>query len=218
MGSVALAEQFNKTLLYDGLDGLPSLVEDAVALARKMAFPFSCVPDQGRLLHLLAGGRDGGRIAETGTGCGVGLAWMTSAVGAATQLISIEADAKRAKACQQIFARFANVTVLHGDWREIIAHGPFDLLVLDGGGAGKREDDPPANPTELLKPGGTVELDDFHPPVERWPPTERSAADGYGRNLDRARDYWFNHPDLLTTEFRVHPRVSAVVGMRRGNA
>ena len=105
---------------------------------------------------------------------------------------------------------------MQGDWRQIIPHGPFDLLVLDGGGGGKRADDPPADPSELLVPGGTVVLDDFHPPMEGWPPADWSAEDGYGRNIDRSRDYWFNHPDLLTTEFRVHPMVSAVVGVRKG--
>ena len=47
--------------------------------------------------------------------------------GAANQLISVEADARRAMACQEIFAPFDNVGVLHGDWRKIIPHGPFDL-------------------------------------------------------------------------------------------
>lgn len=107
--------------------------------------------------------------------------------------------------------------MLLGDWREIIPLGPFDLMVLDGGGGGKRADAPPADPSALLKPGGTVVLDDFHPPMERWPPlAEGAGEDAFGRDLDHARAYWFDHPDLLTTELRVHPMVSAVIGARRG--
>ena len=211
-----MADEFSKTALYDHWPDLPPLVAQAVDLAREREFIFSCTPEQGELLALLARGREGGRIAETGTGCGVGLAWMANAVSAATELISIELDEGRAKACQDLFAAFANITVLHGDWRAIIPYGPFDLLVLDGGGGGKRADDPPADPSELLVPGGTVVLDDFHPPMVGWPPAEWSSEDGYGRSTDQARDFWFHHPDLLTTEFRVHPLVSAVVGVRKG--
>ena len=207
---------FSKTALYDGLTGLPTLVEQAVALSRRMDFIFSCAPAQGRLLQVLAAGRSGGRVAETGTGCGVGLAWMVSAVDTGTTFVSVEIDDERAAACQALFAGYENVEILHGDWRRIIPRGPFDLVVLDGGGGGKRDNDPPANPTELLVPGGTVVLDDCHPALEQWPPDQRARKDQYGRDVDHARDYWFNHPDLLTTELRVDPLAGAIVGTRRG--
>ena len=51
--------------------------------------------------------------------------------GAATQLISVEADAKRAMACQEIFAPFDNVGVLHGDWRKIKTFGGPERLSGD---------------------------------------------------------------------------------------
>ncbi|MGW7523832.1 SAM-dependent methyltransferase [Streptomyces sp. NPDC054783] len=62
---------------YTGVDGLPALVSDALAAARSHRFPYSCRPEQGRLLHALAGGATA-RIGETGTGLGVGLAWLGS--------------------------------------------------------------------------------------------------------------------------------------------
>ncbi|MAG97278.1 MAG: class I SAM-dependent methyltransferase [Alphaproteobacteria bacterium] len=212
-----MADTIDKNTLYEGLD-VPPLVAAAVALARQNDFPFSCTPAQGRLLQVLAAGREGGRIAETGTGYGAGVAWMLTAVTANTELLSVEADGERAEASRELFTDHDNVTILHGDWREIVPFAPFDLLVLDGGGGGKREDDPPADPTALLVPGGSVVLDDFHPPAEGWPPAVQAGYDAYGRELDRAREYWFNHPDLLTTEFRVHPVASTIVGMRRGDA
>lgn len=85
---------------------LPALVVRAVAAARAHGFAFSCRPEQGRLLHLLAAGASQG-IAETGTGCGVGLAWLASA-----------------------FRDHPQVEILHGDWRRVEEHGPYDLLVL----------------------------------------------------------------------------------------
>ena len=57
---------------------MPPLVVRAVVLANELGFEYSCLPEQGRLLRVLAAGRAGGRIGETGTGCGVGLAWMVS--------------------------------------------------------------------------------------------------------------------------------------------
>ena len=140
------SDTFSKTALYAGRTDLPPMVTQAVALANRLGFISSCTPEQGELLRVLARGRAGGVIGETGTGCGVGLAWIASAVGPETRLVSVEIDAARAAACQALFAALPNVQVLHGDWRMIAGYGPFDLLVLDGGGGGKRADEVPADP------------------------------------------------------------------------
>jgi predicted O-methyltransferase YrrM len=179
-------DTFNKTALYAAWTDLPPLVAQAVALANTLGFISCCTPEQGEMLRVLARGRAGGVIGETGTGCGAGLAWMANAVGPETLLVSVEIDAVRAAACQALFATLPNVTVLHGDWRVIARYGPFDLLVLDGGGGGKRANDPPANPVGLLKPGGTLVLDDFHPPLECWP-EEAVPRDEDGRSTTVAR-------------------------------
>ena len=197
------------TAAYEAEMELPGLVRDAVALARSLDFGYSCLPSQGRLLQVLARGCRGGLIGETGTGCGVGLAWMVSAVDASTRLISVEVDPARAAATQALFRRHSNVTVLAGDWHAIAAHGPFDLLVLDGGGTGKKaEVDPqPADPHEMLLPAGTVVIDDFTP-CEEWPPT----IDG---EVDRVRLHWLEHPALRATEVRLTPSMSTVIARRR---
>ena len=82
------------TASYDGLTDLPSLVERAVDLARRLGFANSCRPEHGRLLHALAAGA--GTIGETGTGCGVGLAWLASGARPGTRLVSVEIDTERA--------------------------------------------------------------------------------------------------------------------------
>src|SRR6266536_2982316 len=64
---------------------LPGMVQAALRRAREMEFTNACLPEQGRLLELLARGRSGGRIGECGTGCGIGLAWMVSAASATTR-------------------------------------------------------------------------------------------------------------------------------------
>ena len=168
----------------------------------------------GRIVANLARGRRGGNLAETGTGYGVGLAWIASAVGAETTIVSVELDPARAAAEKALFADLPNVTVLQGDWRQIAVRGPFDLLVQDGGSGGKREDDPPADPAELLKPGGTLVLDDFHPPFEYWPEAD-APRDEFGRSVTKARAHWLQHPDLFASEVRVHPQMSVIVGTRK---
>src|SRR6185312_14196783 len=170
------------TAAYDGLTDLPPLVGRAVDLARRLGFANSCRPEHGRLLHALAAGA--GTIGETGTGCGVGLAWLASGARPGTRLASVEIDTERAGLVASLFADLPHLAVLPGDWREIYRAAPFDLLVLDGGGY-------PPDPEELLKPGGTVVID------------------------DQARMHWFTHPALDAAELRLAPDLAALVATRR---
>ncbi|RKN37913.1 O-methyltransferase [Streptomyces hoynatensis] len=177
---------------------LPPLVARAVKVAREQGFAYSCRPEEGRLLHALAGGAPA-RIGETGTGCGVGLAWLATAAGPNVRLVSVERDPLLAGLAREIFAHDPRVQVVCGEWREICGYGPFDLLVLDGGGGGKSGDEP-ADPGELLVPGGTVVIDDFTP----------------GRaEADPARRYWLEHPALRAVELRLAGDLSTLVGVRR---
>ncbi|MCV2464676.1 class I SAM-dependent methyltransferase, partial [Streptomyces sp. ICN988] len=159
---------------YRDDDGtLPALVVRAVAAARAHGFAFSCRPEQGRLLQLLAAGASHG-IAETGTGCGVGLAWLASGARPGTRLVSVERDAERVRVAREAFRDRPEVEILHGDWRRVEEHRPYDLLVLDGGGQAKG--DGAADPARLLAPGGTLVVDDFTP-ATTWPPLFDGAPD-----------------------------------------
>jgi len=86
--------------------------------------------------------------------------------------------------------------VLPGDWRELYRAAPFDLLVLDGG-----------DPEELLKPGGTVVIDDLTP-ASTWPPR-------FEGQVDQARMHWLTHPALDAAELRLAPDLAALVATRR---
>ncbi|MGW0458640.1 O-methyltransferase [Streptomyces tendae] len=182
---------------------LPALVALAVAAAHAHGFPHSCRPEQGRLLRLLAAGAPRG-IAETGTGCGVGLAWLASGAPPGTRLVSVERDAERVRVARQVFHGHQEVEILHGDWRRVEEHGPYDLLVLDGGGQAKG--DGAADAARLLTPGGTLVVDDFTP-ATTWPPL-------FGGVPDQARLHWLEHPALHATELRLAPDLSVVVGAR----
>ncbi len=186
---------------------LPPLVRRAVEAADAHGFPYSCRPEQGRLLALLAAGAPHA-IAETGTGCGVGLAWLTTGARPGVRLVSAERDPHRARIATQLFADCPQVTVLQGDWHRVEDHGPYDLLVLDGGGQAKTTDpDDAADPTRLLAPGGTLVVDDFTPSTT-WPPLHDGTP-------DHARLHWLTHPALYATELRLAPDLSVIVGTRQ---
>lgn len=183
---------------------MPPLVRRAVALAEDLGFANSCRLEQGRLLGALAAGFPAGLVGETGTGCGVGLAWMVASTSPQTRFVSIELDEERARRAGELFADAANVTVLNGDWSAVLERGPFDLLVLDGGSGKNREGDQPA--IEAVRIGGSIVIDDFTP-WSSWPPLLAGAPDD-------ARLFWLEHPSLVATDVRLADDLSCIVATR----
>ncbi|WP_432039140.1 O-methyltransferase [Streptomyces cucumeris] len=182
-------------------------VPPRVALAERAAtetgFTKSCLPDVGRLLRLTATAKPGGVIAESGTGSGVGTAWLHSGLGTGARLVTVERDEELARRAAGIFADDDRVSVLTGDWRLLERHAPFDVFFCDGGG--KR--DAREQVVELLAPGGVLVLDDFTP-SPHWPPR-------FEGEVDELRLFYLTHPDLDATEVLTTPTTSAVVAARR---
>jgi predicted O-methyltransferase YrrM len=181
---------------------LPPVVRAAAESAAAQGFEESCLPEHGRLLALLAAGVGPGLIGETGTGGGVGLAWLATGAAPGALLVGVGREPARAAAARSVFADRPAVRVLTGDWTELGAYGPFDLLVLDGGGQGKGSE-PPVDVATWVRPGGLVVLDDFTPTAS-WPPR-------YEGRVDTARLYWLTHPALLATELPVTPTTATIV-------
>jgi|SRR6266508_2445683 predicted O-methyltransferase YrrM len=195
------------TAAYDGRTGLPAQVQAAVELARAAQFPHSCLPEQGELLRLLARGMGPAVIGETGTGYGVGLAWLIAGAHPQAKVISIEREPQRAAAAAALFPDNPRVDVRVGDWPDLRAFGPFHLLVLDGGGQGK-QDEAPLDPTDWLRPGGLLVIDDFTPSTT-WPPR-------YAGQVDTARLHWLDHPDLHATQINVSPESATILATYTG--
>ena len=126
----------------------PGLVGRALALAERLRFEHSCAPAVGRLLAVLAGRVRGGLVGEIGTGCGVGSAWMASALAPDSSMLTVEINPAKARAAGELLADVPNVHVLEDDWHELLAYGPFELLFADGGKAKERE------PEALVGQGG----------------------------------------------------------------
>jgi predicted O-methyltransferase YrrM len=187
---------------YHALTATPALVQRALALAKRQQFASSCTPEVGRLLATLAAHVHHGIIGEIGTGCGVGTAWLASALAPTTRLVTVERDTTRATASRELFAALENVTVLHGDWRQILPHGPFDLLFAD---TPAKRDEPEAL-LATLRLGGLVVLDDLTP-EEHWPPS-------WCGQPDPVRDFWLNDPRLRATELLTTPTTAVIVATR----
>ena len=49
-------------------------------------------------------------------------------------LVSVELDPTPAEGARDLLGPARGVRVLQGDWRELLAYGPFDLPFADGGG------------------------------------------------------------------------------------
>jgi predicted O-methyltransferase YrrM len=183
-------------------DGLPepSLVTRALAVERSLGFERSSIPEVGRLLHVLASQRGRTRVGELGTGCGVGAAWIVSALPPSVPLVTVELDETRARAAAELFAADENVRVLHGDWHELMPpEAPFDLLFLDSGKQHPEVDG--EDVIGLLAPGATIVMDDLTPGRAR---------------PDPVREFWLNHPELATLEILTTSETAAILGTRRG--
>lgn len=179
---------------------LPPLVEKALALTERIGFERSCRPEVGRLLHVLAASRGRERVAEIGTGTGVGAAWIVSALAPQVPFFTTELDGERAAAAQELFAADENVHVLAGDWRELLPpEAPFDLLFFDAAKHLRPHEDG-VLAAGLLAPGGIAVLDDLTP--------------GFA-GPDPVRELWLGHPDLTATEVLTTPGSAAILAVRR---
>ena len=179
---------------------VPPLVEKALALTERLGFEKSCRPEVGRLLHVLAASRGRDRVAEVGTGTGVGAAWIVSALPPQTPFFTTELDAERAAAGRELFAADENVHVLEGDWRELLPpEAPFDLVFYDAAKQLRPREDGELV-VGLLAPGGVALLDDLTP--------------GYA-GPDPVREFWLGRPDLAATEILTTPESAAILAVRR---
>jgi predicted O-methyltransferase YrrM len=181
-------------------DADPPLVERALALERELGFERSCIREVGQFLHVLAAQRGRTRVGELGTGCGVGAAWIVTALPPRVPFVTVELDEVRARAAAELFAADGHVRVLHGDWHALMPpEAPFDLLFLDSGKQHPEIDG--EDVIGLLAPGATIFMDDLTP----------------GRpGPDPVREFWLNHPEIAAVEILTTPQTAAIVGTRTG--
>lgn len=189
---------------YDGIRDLPPLVAQAVKATRDIGYEKACIPEVGRLLHLLVSSRTGIRVGETGTACGVGAAWIASALDPTSTLTTVELDAERAAIAARILAN-DQVRVLCGDWSTITQHGPFDIFFVDGGPAKTDTDGALA----LVGLPGLLVFDDMTPEHAWSEEQRRQYSDG-----DPVRKAWAARSDCVSVEVMVTPTASVLLVAR----
>lgn len=182
---------------------VPDIVSQAFDACRRAGYVSFCRNETGRLLATLAATRSG-TVAEFGTGCGVGTAWLRSGVPAQTRILTAELDPSLAEAAQSIFADDEQVEVLTADWHTLQDEGPFSLLFLDSGKPSAVGVD---TIIDLIEPGGMVVLDDFTP-CEMWPPI-------FAGRVDSLREQWLTDERFTAVEVMIAADASAIIATRR---
>ena len=154
-----------------------------------------CRNETGRLLAMLAATRDG-TMAEFGTGCGVGTAWLRSGVrGEKARIVTAELDRQAGRARP----RRSSATTR---WSRC---SPPTGRRCSTRARSRCCSSTPASPSEvgvdavadLVEDGGIVVLDDFTP-CELWPPIT------HGR-VDTLREQWLTDERFTTVEVMVAP-------------
>jgi len=182
---------------------LPDVVRRAFDVSRRAGFVSFCRNETGRLLAALAASRSG-TLAEFGTGCGVGTAWLRSGIRPGAHILTAELDPKLADAAGAIFVEDDTVEVLAADWSLLLDRGPFSLLFLD---SREPKDGGPDQIADLVEPGGVVVLDDFTP-CSSWPPV-------YEGRVDVLRERWLTDERFTTVEVMVAADASVLIATRR---
>ena len=182
---------------------LPDVVSRAFAVSRRSGYVSFCRNETGRLLATLAATR-GGTMAEFGTGCGVGTAWLRSGVRGEARIVTAELDPKLAGAAAEIFVDDPQVEVLAADWSTLLDKGPFSLLFLDSGEPTEVGVDAVA---DLVEEGGIVVLDDFTP-CELWPPIT-------GGRVDTLRERWLTDARFTAVEVMVASDAATIIATKR---
>lgn len=158
--------------------------------------------ETGRLLATLAATRSG-TIAECGTGCGVGAAWLRSGAPKETRVITAELDPELAHGVMDMFAE-DDIDVMHADWASLADHSPFSLIFIDAGSA---KESPREEIIALLDDGGMIVLDDFTP-CASWPPLDQ------GR-VDTLRQEWLSDERFTSVDVMVAEDTSVIIAVKR---
>lgn len=188
--------------------GMPLFEEGRPAGYAGPASP--CTPGVGRLLAALAAAKPGGLIAEMGTACGVGCAWLASGMNDGARLVSAEINPEMAEAAAKLLVEDARIEVRAGDWyAELGPLAPFDLLFADSGVREELLDAERESLADWLKPGGILVMDDLTP-------SELLPAD-YQPEADYKRHFAFENPMFHSVEVGISRVSAALICTRVGS-
>ncbi|WP_152364892.1 O-methyltransferase [Microlunatus speluncae] len=181
---------------------MPELVIRALRMSLERGYVQTSRSETGRLLATLAATRTGA-MAECGTGCGVGAAWLRSGAPKATRVITAELDPELAHGVMEMFEH-DDIDVFHADWTSLADHAPFSLIFIDAGSARSTSRE---QIIDLLGEGGMIVLDDFVP-TSSWPPV-------VGGRIDTLRQEWLSDERFACADVMVAEDTSVLIAVRR---
>lgn len=182
-------------------DEIPPLVARALRYSLQQGYLEATRSETGRLLATLAAASPG-PIADCGTGCGVGAAWLRTGARPGTQVVTAEVNHDLVDGVRQTFAG-ADVDVSCADWTSLAAKGPFALVFLDRGTAEKSGIEPVL---EMAAVGGVIVIDDVAC-GHCWPPM----LDG---RVDEVRMSWLSDPRVAGSQVQVAADAAVLVCTR----
>jgi predicted O-methyltransferase YrrM len=182
---------------------LPEIVTRALRMSLQHGYVMASRTETGRLLATLAATRSG-TMAECGTGCGVGAAWLRTGAPKGTRVLTAELDPELAHGVMEMFAG-DDIDVMHADWVSLAEHAPFSLIFIDADSA---RHSPREQIVDMLETGGIIVLDDFTPSAG-WPPMDA------GR-VDQLRQEWLTDDRFTSVDVMVAADTSVVIAVKRG--
>lgn len=182
----------------------PPKVGAAQDLARTLGFDRSCLDETGQLLRMLAAQlRPGDRVAELGTGAGVGTAWLAAGLPPGARLFTVDVDPLLVSRVAALFADDPRVKVCCGPWQDLLAEGPFQLIFAD---VHEAKEAGAETVMASLALGGMVVLDDLTP-NELRPAALRAKP-------DPVRTRWLGAGALTAVELRTSRAHSVILAVR----
>jgi predicted O-methyltransferase YrrM len=191
-----------KTYPVSAPPDLPELVTRALRMSLQHGYVMASRTETGRLLATLAATRTG-TMAECGTGCGVGAAWLRTGAPKATRVLTAELDPELAHGVMEMFAG-DDIDVMHADWASLAEHAPFSLIFIDAESA---RSSPREQIITMLEPGGMIVLDDFTPSAD-WPPMD-------GGRVDQLRQDWLTDQRFTSVDVMVALDTSVLIAVKR---
>ncbi len=182
---------------------IPELVGAALRESRRIGYLDATRSETGHFLATIAASRTG-TIADLGTGCGVGTAWLRTGAPPTTRVITVEHDPALAATATRLFSG-SGVEVVAGDWSTMdwSAHGisALSMVTIDIGTAGGARN----RLIDLLAPGGFLALDGVH-----------SEHEPHGAGVDTmVLQAWLHDTRLLCTEVTLAPGACVLLCTRR---
>lgn len=180
---------------------LPEIVTRALRMSLQHGYVMASRTETGRLLATLAATRSG-TMAECGTGCGVGAAWLRTGAPKSTRVLTAELDPELAHGVMEMFAG-DDIDVMHADWASLAEHAPFSLIFIDAESA---RVSPREEIVDMIETGGMIVLDDFTPSAG-WPPME-------GGRVDQLRQEWLTDDRFTSVDVMVAADTSVLIGVK----